>query len=244
MSPIGLTLGPPGVYHARAPEEPAFTAVRLDVAGFVGVAPRGPVDQPVPVESWSDYQWRFGAYDGPGLLPWAVRTFFAQGGRRAYVCRVSPLPRAPSSEAIAATAVHELLLADASGAVREVRLRAADEGAWGDGLVVTLSFDVDARLVAEGQGVRLSLPSDAAVEAGSLLRVRRADVAPGDGPGQLRWVEAGDDPDRRSNAAYRRHASTAPDPTVASRSRSSPRRRRCGTPPAICPGSRRSRTSG
>ena len=209
MSPIGLTLGPPGVYHARAPEEPAFTAVRLDVAGFVGVAPRGPVDQPVPVETWSDYQWRFGAYDGPGLLPWAVRTFFAQGGRRAYVCRVSPLPRAPSSEAIAATAVHELLLADASGAVREVRLRAADEGAWGNGLVVTLSFDVDARLVAEGQGVRLSLPSDAAVEAGSLLRVRRADVAPGDGPGQLRWVEA---VTTRTDGATRRTVATLDRP--------------------------------
>jgi uncharacterized protein len=190
MSPIGLTLGPPGVYHARAPEEPAFTAVRLDVAGFVGVAPRGPVDQPVAVESWSDYQWRFGSYDGPGLLPWAVRTFFAQGGRRAYVCRVSPLPRAPSPEALAATAMHGLVLADPSGHPEEVRLRAADEGAWGDGLVVTVRFDVEARLVADGQGIRLSLPSDAVLEAGSLLRVRRAEARPGDGPGQLLWVEA------------------------------------------------------
>lgn len=189
MSQLGLTLGPPGVYHARAPERPAFTAVRLDVVGFVGVAPRGPVDQPVPVESWSDYQWRFGAYDGPGLLPWAVRTFFAQGGRRAYVCRVSPLPRAPAPEAVAATAVHRLVLADASGGAAELRLRAADEGAWGNGLVVTLRFVVETRLVGDRQDARLTLPSDAGVEVGSLIRVRRTDGAPGSGAGELRWVE-------------------------------------------------------
>jgi hypothetical protein len=197
MSPLGLTLGPPGVYYARAPEAPTFALVRLDIAGFVGVAPRGPVDQPVPVESWSEYRWRFGGYDGPGLLPWAVRAFFAQGGRRALVCRVSPLPRHPDPEALDATARHRLTLTDTTGVAVDLDVRAADEGTWGRNLVVTLRFVVEGRFVAVRQGTRLKAVDDGtsgpavagALEEGSLLRVRAADRAPGSGPGELRWVE-------------------------------------------------------
>jgi len=42
----------------------------------------------VPVDSWDDYLERFGAFEAPGLLPHAVATFFAQGGRRAWVVRI------------------------------------------------------------------------------------------------------------------------------------------------------------
>lgn len=185
MSPAGLTLGPPGVYHAQAPEAPVYQAARLDVAGFVGVSPRGPVDQPTPVESWSDYQWQFGGYDGPGLLPWAVRTFFAQGGRRVYVCRVSPLPRAPAPEALAATARHQLLLAGDDGTWCPLGLRAANEGTWGAGLVITLRFDVVARYAAEAGPAGLVLPTGTTVDAQTLLRVH--DESPR--PGRLRWVD-------------------------------------------------------
>src|SRR5688500_18810210 len=107
-----LVLGAPGVY--RMSEEPlrALTGVRMDVAGFVGVAPRGPSRYPafraawaepprgpaapsaglrtraVPVESWDAYRRLFGGFEGPGLLPYAVAAFFENGGRRAYVVRV------------------------------------------------------------------------------------------------------------------------------------------------------------
>ena len=47
----GVTLGSPGVYFAPvAPAPPRLTVEPMDVAGFVGVAPRGPawelVDDP------------------------------------------------------------------------------------------------------------------------------------------------------------------------------------------------------
>ena len=93
----GLQLGRPGIYPASRPGPAPLRAERLDIAGFVGVAPRGPLDDPVPVESWSDYQWRFGGLDGPGLLAPAVSAFFAQGGRRAVVLRVSPRPAGPAA---------------------------------------------------------------------------------------------------------------------------------------------------
>ena len=55
------------------------------------------VDTPVAVEGWSEYLWLFGGPAGPGRLPSAVHAFFVQGGRRAVILRVSPLPRAPAA---------------------------------------------------------------------------------------------------------------------------------------------------
>ena len=84
----------------------------MDVCAFVGVAPRGPVRVPVIDEQWRDdrpcveperprrrtvavavesfdeYRRLFGGFEGPGLLPYAVASFFEQGGRRAYIARI------------------------------------------------------------------------------------------------------------------------------------------------------------
>ena len=76
-----------------AGDDTALRPVALDDAGFAGVAPRGPVDVPVPVHSWPEYLAYFGL--GPGLLPLAVSAFFAQGGRRAHVLRVGSAARPP-----------------------------------------------------------------------------------------------------------------------------------------------------
>jgi len=96
--------GAPGVYYAAPAPTRRLTVEPMDVAAFVGVAPRGPAWVPVldtdgvtgdrarsvavPVDSWDDYLERFGAFEAPGLLPHAVATFFAQGGRRAWVVRI------------------------------------------------------------------------------------------------------------------------------------------------------------
>lgn len=99
------TPGHPGVYlvPARAPDR--LDPERLDIVGFVGVAPSGPVDTPVDtpvrITRWSQYLDRFGGFEptpgagagvseGTRLLPYAVSTFFRQGGQVAYVLRVAP----------------------------------------------------------------------------------------------------------------------------------------------------------
>ncbi|MEI8383897.1 MAG: hypothetical protein WCJ09_27535 [Planctomycetota bacterium] len=81
---------PPGVYFERA-DSPigAVDEVRSDVAGFIGIAERGPLNVPVCVQNWTQFQTRFGR---SGLdyahLPDAIRGFFANGGRTAWVVRV------------------------------------------------------------------------------------------------------------------------------------------------------------
>ena len=80
----------PGVYYERVDANVGgISAIRTDVAGFVGIAERGPVDIPVPVESWRQFQAYFGDFNGKGFLAYAVRGFFENGGRRCWVVRVA-----------------------------------------------------------------------------------------------------------------------------------------------------------
>src|SRR4051812_3309158 len=80
----------PGVYYERVDASaPAISAVRTDVAGLVGLATRGPLDMPVPLQSWRQFQAHFGGFTGAAFLAYAVRGFFENGGRRCWVVRVA-----------------------------------------------------------------------------------------------------------------------------------------------------------
>jgi len=163
----GLRLGAPGIYQSPQRVEPAFTPTRLDVTGFVGVAPRGPVNETVAVFSWSDYQQRFGAFQGRGRLPYAVQAFFAQGGAKAQVVRVAPAAGDPDD----ATAKH--LLGNA------ITLSARDEGSWGDLLAVTIEFTAAQHIATDPAPNGLRLLGGATVVPGSLLLTDS---------GEFRWV--------------------------------------------------------
>ena len=84
----GLQLGAPGVYRAPAPAEPPLRRRSgWTSPGSSGVAPRGPVDDPVPVDELVGLRVASSAASSaqPGarrLLPHAVHAFFAQGGAR------------------------------------------------------------------------------------------------------------------------------------------------------------------
>src|SRR5215467_14279979 len=80
----------PGVYFERIDEaaEP-LVPVRTDVAAFVGVAERGPVDLATPVESWKQFQATFGNFLGNAYLAYCAKAFFENGGDRMYAVRVA-----------------------------------------------------------------------------------------------------------------------------------------------------------
>ncbi|GIF18193.1 hypothetical protein BJ973_008844 [Actinoplanes tereljensis] len=167
-----VQLGAPGVYPAPvASGPPPGQPIRLDVAGLVGIAPRGPVDEPVAVQTWAEYVRRFGAQEPgyPGRLADAVATFFRQGGARAWIVRVAP--RAADDSAVTVLRFGPALTSGGG----PVRLAARDEGAWGNALTVRVELVVTERF-AVTEGVLTSR-----VPAGSLLRI---------GP-VLRWVTAG-----------------------------------------------------
>ena len=57
-------------------------------AGMVGVADRGPINEPVLVTSWEQFLSNFGFYIQEGYLAYAARAFFDNGGSVLYVNRV------------------------------------------------------------------------------------------------------------------------------------------------------------
>jgi phage tail sheath protein FI len=58
------------------------------VTAFVGRTVRGPVNQPVLLDSFADYQQVFGGLWQPSPLSYAVEQYFDNGGRQAVVVRV------------------------------------------------------------------------------------------------------------------------------------------------------------
>src|SRR5262245_6474353 len=89
-------LRPPGVYPA--PEEPhakQLTASDTRIAGFVGLAARGPLDEPRLVAGWSEFLHIYG-HSTDGYLARSVEGYFLNGGAKCYVVRVAH--RAKSGE--------------------------------------------------------------------------------------------------------------------------------------------------
>ena len=69
--------------------------VSTSTAGFLGMAERGPLNEPILITSFAKYQRVFGGYldkkdyDSNCYLPYAVEGFFSNGGQRVYVSRVA-----------------------------------------------------------------------------------------------------------------------------------------------------------
>ncbi len=112
----------PGVYIERADAGDAAVApLRTDIAGFVGIARRGPLDTALPVDSWRQFVSWFGDVTGAGYLAYAVRAFFENGGRRCWVVRVASRAATPASTRRALPPVVDAL-----------RVDAASPGVWGN----------------------------------------------------------------------------------------------------------------
>ncbi len=187
-----LALGAPNVY--RAPDEIRRTlgAERMDVCAFVGVAPRGPCREPqepeacdmnriylepdrlrrrsvpVAIGSWDEYRRHFGGFEGPSLLPYAVSTFFEQGGRRAYIVRiVHEYGDAVNLQAVADAEISGLV--SSGGAIKLV---AKDEGTWGNRLRAALGYNITPMVLLTGSSTtELHLARDEFYPVGSLLRL-------------------------------------------------------------------------
>jgi hypothetical protein len=121
----------PGAYLQRYDQAPTTVNLRTDIAGFVGIAERGPIGVAVAVESPRQFQAVFGDYIGGGYLAYSVRAFFENGGRRVRVVRVASLD--PAQGAAAASCGIPVLGGGAGWTIA-----ASSPGTWGDGIAVAL----------------------------------------------------------------------------------------------------------
>lgn len=80
----------PGVYIEEIPSGVrTITGVATSITAFVGRARRGPVDDPVRIQSFSDYERVFGGLWEKSTMSYAVRQFFLNGGTDALIVRVT-----------------------------------------------------------------------------------------------------------------------------------------------------------
>ena len=143
-----ITYRRPGVYLEESLlVNPSDTASTFTVAAFIGCAEKGPVNEPVRVDSWSDYTTVFGGFTpitppAPATakvlsyLPFSVYSFFQSGGRTAWIIRavstVGGEQGTASTIAVNGTDAGETPL-------RSFALTARSAGTWGNKLKYNLS---------------------------------------------------------------------------------------------------------
>ena len=119
----------PGVYIEELPSGVRpIIGVSTSITAFVGRARKGPVDDPVLIHNFADYDRNFGGLWNESRMSFAVRQYFQNGGRDAVVVRVT---RGVATEAEASTFTFP-------GPGGDLELEASSPGAWGDNLQVTL----------------------------------------------------------------------------------------------------------
>ncbi|MBN2735377.1 MAG: phage tail sheath family protein [Spirochaetales bacterium] len=80
----------PGVY-IRSPRD-VSNNIKLSnqtIAGFVGLAHKGPIDEPVKITDFNQFIDIFGGFDSIGYLPYSVYSYFNSGGKICYVVRTA-----------------------------------------------------------------------------------------------------------------------------------------------------------
>src|SRR5215213_9190862 len=103
---------PPGVYASMA--EPAKSPLQIAdtrIAGFVGVAQKGPLDEPVRVSSWDEFIDVYG-YDGQHYLSDSVEAYFRNGSGPCYIVRVAHRAAAGAMPGVEHVSSAELVIND------------------------------------------------------------------------------------------------------------------------------------
>jgi hypothetical protein len=161
----------PGAYLQRSDRsDPAVVSLRTDIPAFIGIAERGPLDTPVAVESFRQFQAVFGGFISWGFLAYSVRAFFENGGQRARIVRIAS--RDPGRGAACASCT----IADEAGGVGWT-IAASSEGSFGNALAVAIVPKARAQTVMDATR---SSPQAATVAAtagfgrSSLVRIRQA----------------------------------------------------------------------
>lgn len=152
----------PGVSLSSAPRGFEAEPLRTDVAAFLGRLRRGPVGAPVRVESWNDVVGTFGPPTGPSraghhqdgafATPYALRGFFENGGRTAWVVRVS----GPAATARARWTVGPLSGFPAT----RYRVAATSPGAWANGTQVAIRYQASTVAGPPTVSVRVTVPGE------------------------------------------------------------------------------------
>lgn len=123
------TLTYPGVYIEEIPSGVrTISGVATSVTAFIGRAKRGPVNEPVTINNFGDFERTFGGLWLKSTMSYAVRDFYLNGGSQAVIVRL---------DRNGAAAELEL---PTSGA-EPLTLVAANVGEWGNDIAAEVNCD-------------------------------------------------------------------------------------------------------
>ena len=209
----------PGVYIEEISSGVhTITGVATSITAFVGFAPRGPVNDPTLVQSFSEFTRVFGGLSAQSTMSYAVNQFFLNGGRDALILRTAHLTGA-GTKATKGTV-------DVGGTgTQKLSLEAASEGAWSGNLLVRVDQETSDKDAGSPKLFNLSI-KDTATGTIEVLRnlppdtlgrsVDRAAVQPGARDGDADG-EAGRRRDDRSRRRPVRSRAYRPLPRYVAR---------------------------
>lgn len=121
----------PGVYVEEIPSGVrTITGVATSITAFIGRAKRGPVDEPVTINNYGDYERQFGGLWEHSTMSFAVKDFFLNGGGQAIIVRLHN----------GATKAQIRIPTGFAEPDDELHLEAANPGSWGDKLSVKIDY--------------------------------------------------------------------------------------------------------
>ena len=122
----------PGVYIQEIPSGVRTIAgVSTSIAAFIGYFKRGPMNKAVQIFSLGDFDREFGGLYSQSEASYAIQQFFLNGGTQAFAIRVaSGSPNASN-----------VTIADSPGGSEALRLKAINEGEWGDNIRVSVNHN-------------------------------------------------------------------------------------------------------
>jgi phage tail sheath protein FI len=127
--------GHPGVYIEELPSSVrTISAVTTSVTAFVGHTRRGPLNQPVRVTGFADFERRFGGLTAQSAVAYAVHQFFGNGGTTAVVVRVAAAGTGEESRVT-------LESTEGHSACPVMTVRAKEPGVWGSRLRLAVDHD-------------------------------------------------------------------------------------------------------
>ncbi|AEM85046.1 phage tail sheath family protein [Streptomyces violaceusniger] len=200
--------GYPGVYIEELPSSVrTIVSVTTSVTAFVGHTRRGPLNTPVRITSFADFERRFGGLTSQSAVGYAVHQFFGNGGTVAVVVRVT---KAGTGKAACVT----LDSTEGHSECPVLEVHAKEPGHWGSGLRLAVDYDtpcpeetfnlhvLDARGTSRESFANLSMDpahgrhAETVINAGSaLIRVKAVGEGRPDPSGTVSKPFAGELPD-------------------------------------------------
>lgn len=133
----------PGVFINEATSaDHTVTGTATSITAFIGRALRGPVNEPVTIQSFSDFVSAFGGLGLDYPMSYAVNDFYLNGGSQAVIVRVFK-PHAPAQVIFASV-------------ILGLKLQAASPGKWGNYLRVRIDTDGITQQVADRFDLQVS----------------------------------------------------------------------------------------